>query len=254
MSVIHKGSRNHLHGAAATTSSRTYWRHYARRYGKIILLQVLAVFMVTYYCIFWFEIRQGQLLQTVADSSASSARLVSIHTQKAAALDESERSLMIDTTSTTPKKTRTRTRTLLSDDKDAITNIDNATAAAKATVAYITSVTACPEDTTSRATFLDLAAVLKHSIHLSSIRASSQSAYDYAMFAFLHPNATACQAALETIGYRVLLRDTPVTFDQVQNPAYRRILFNPNDGCCGEKGKAFSLSLSLSSTRSRIFL
>lgn len=112
--------------------------------------------------------------------------------------------------------------------------------AAKATIAYLTSVTDCPLE--QRQNLINAAAVLQHSIHRTSIRASqSSSAYDYSMYAFVHPNATACVAPLEQIGYTVLVRDTPVQLEQVQNEEYRQRLANPRAGCCQEKGTTLYL-------------
>lgn len=103
----------------------------------------------------------------------------------------------------------------------------------KATIAYLTSITACPSD---RQNYIDAAAVLKHSIHKVSVRnPDSGSVYDYAMFAVIHTQAAACRADLERVGYRVLLRDTPFGLDEIQNEAYVNRLINPNAGCCQEK-------------------
>lgn len=103
----------------------------------------------------------------------------------------------------------------------------------KATIAYLTSVTACPAD---HKKFVDVAAVLRHSIHLASIRnPDSPSAYDYQMYAIIHPEAANCAAGFEHIGYNVLLRDTPVQLSEIQSQAYVQRLTNPNAGCCAEK-------------------
>eukprot|EP00977_Amphora_coffeiformis_P028451 scaffold35225_cov183-Amphora_coffeaeformis.AAC.3 len=107
----------------------------------------------------------------------------------------------------------------------------------KATVAYLTSITACPDKTYDQQAFLDGAAVLQHSIHLNSIRTpESGSMYDYTMYAFVHPDAMACQGGLEKLGYQVLIKDTPVAQHEIQKEPYRTVLFDPQTrGCCGEK-------------------
>eukprot|EP00977_Amphora_coffeiformis_P002024 scaffold381_cov178-Amphora_coffeaeformis.AAC.13 len=110
----------------------------------------------------------------------------------------------------------------------------NTTRTAKATIAYLTSVTACPVE--QRQSFIDAAAVLKHSIHLTSMQnPESISQYDYHMYAFVHPNASACAEPLREIGYRVQMRDCPVALAEVQNDKYRARLANPKAGCCQEK-------------------
>eukprot|EP00977_Amphora_coffeiformis_P002022 scaffold381_cov178-Amphora_coffeaeformis.AAC.11 len=104
----------------------------------------------------------------------------------------------------------------------------------KATIAYLTSMTACP--TNQRQHFFDAAAVLKHSIHLNSIRnPDSSSVYDYAMYVILHTEASHCAEAFRQIGYTVLLRDTPFELAEIQNEKYVQRLTNPNAGCCAEK-------------------
>jgi hypothetical protein len=105
---------------------------------------------------------------------------------------------------------------------------------AKATIAYLTSITGCPLK--DRDKFIDAAAVLRHSIHQSSIRSpASGSRYDYVTYAIVHTNASACQPALERVGYTVLVRDNPVELYEVRNEGYRERLANPNAGCCQEK-------------------
>jgi hypothetical protein len=112
---------------------------------------------------------------------------------------------------------------------------------AKAVIAYAVSITACknPKD------LIDGAAVLKHSIHLSSIRnPNSTSKYDYRLIAFIHPNATSCENTFERLGYEVSIRDTPVDVTQIKNNSdmIRRVT---KSGCCGEKEflKLYSFTL-----------
>jgi hypothetical protein len=106
--------------------------------------------------------------------------------------------------------------------------------ASKATIAYAISVTDCKNPLNNR--LVDGAAVLKHSIHLASIRnPSGTSRYDYHTYAFVHPNATQCSSILERAGYTVQMRDTPIDTDDINNTAYAERLNNPNSGCCGAR-------------------
>jgi hypothetical protein len=112
---------------------------------------------------------------------------------------------------------------------------------AKAVIAYAVSITACkdPKDVT------DGAAVLKHSIHLSSIRnPNSTSKYDYRLIAFIHPNATLCGSILERLGYQVDIRETPVDVTQIKNNS-DMVSRVTKSGCCGEKEflKLYSFTL-----------
>jgi hypothetical protein len=109
-----------------------------------------------------------------------------------------------------------------------------ATGKAKATIAYLTSITDCPSQ--NRRHFLDAGAVLKHSIHRNSIRhTDSGSKYDYAIYAIIHTDASDCADYFRKIGYTVLIRNTPFLLSEIQNPEYVKRLTNPNAGCCQEK-------------------
>ena len=101
--------------------------------------------------------------------------------------------------------------------------------AEKTRIAIATSVTQCPNVTLYRTWLLDTAAVLGHSIHL----VAQKSKYAYDLLAFVHPDARNCTEAMETAGFRVLLRDTPIDPAQIRNPTYRDQMME--SGCCGEK-------------------
>jgi hypothetical protein len=97
------------------------------------------------------------------------------------------------------------------------------------TIAYAVSLTSC-EETPS---LIDGAAVLAHSVHLSSIQnPKSGSKYDYKMYAIVHKSAKSCQPILEKIGYTVKLVDVPVPVEDIQGDFLRENV--PQNGCCGE--------------------
>jgi len=102
----------------------------------------------------------------------------------------------------------------------------------KATIAYAVSLTGCGGDQ-----FLaDGAAVLKHSIHLSSIHnpsSSSTSKYSYKLFAIVHPQAMQCVDAFLKLGYEVLERDTPIDVTKIKGKYLRDSIVKT--GCCQEK-------------------
>jgi hypothetical protein len=77
---------------------------------------------------------------------------------------------------------------------------------------------------------VDGAAVLKHSIHLSSVHAAGR--YDYKMYAIVHPEAMSCGAALADIGYTLLERLTPVAVKDIRGDFLRGRI--EKNGCCGE--------------------
>lgn len=84
------------------------------------------------------------------------------------------------------------------------------------TVAFVVSVTGCGKDPITEG-----AAVLKHSIHLSSIRANNGGKYDYKMYAIVHPDGEKCAMPLTSLGYEILKRDTPVAVDDIKGDFLR---------------------------------
>jgi len=96
-------------------------------------------------------------------------------------------------------------------------------------IAYAVSLTSCAETPS----LIDGAAVLAHSIHLSSIQnPKSNSKYNYKMYAIVHTSASSCQPILEKIGYTVKLVDVPVLVEDIQGDFLRENV--PQNGCCGE--------------------
>lgn len=96
-------------------------------------------------------------------------------------------------------------------------------------IAYAVSLTSC-EDSPS---LIDGAAVLAHSIHLSSIQnPKSGSKYNYKMYAIVHNSAPTCKPFLEKIGYEVKFVDVPVAVDEIQGDFLRENVHQ--NGCCGE--------------------
>lgn len=79
----------------------------------------------------------------------------------------------------------------------------------------------------------DAAAVLKHSIHLSSYPSNKQSKYNYQMVAFVHPEATACIPPLQILNYEIHIKDTPIDVSQIRGDFLRENV--QQTGCCGEK-------------------
>jgi len=100
----------------------------------------------------------------------------------------------------------------------------------KATIAYAVSLTGCAENQY----FIDGAAVLKHSIHLSSIHNPySGSKYSYKLFVIVHPNAKDCVDPFHRLNYEVLERDTPIDASEIRGEFLRQNIVK--SGCCQEK-------------------
>jgi hypothetical protein len=96
------------------------------------------------------------------------------------------------------------------------------------TIAFASTVTGCGKDP-----FTEGAAVLKHSIHLSSVHGNKGGRYDYKMYIIYHPDAAECTLPLADLGFELLRRDTPVKVSDIQGDLLRERI--QTNGCCGEK-------------------
>lgn len=100
--------------------------------------------------------------------------------------------------------------------------------AAVATIGYAVTITGCGKEPMTEG-----AAVLKHSIHLASIHGKMGGRYDYQMYAIYHPEALKCAKTLESLGYKLVERNTPVAVKDIQGDYLRSKI--EDNGCCGEK-------------------
>jgi len=99
---------------------------------------------------------------------------------------------------------------------------------AEATIAFAVSITGCGSDPITEG-----AAVLKHSIHRSSIHGNLDGRYDYKLFAIYHPSAEECALPLQELGYNMMKRDVFVQVSDIQGDFLRSHI--ETNGCCGEK-------------------
>jgi hypothetical protein len=68
-------------------------------------------------------------------------------------------------------------------------------------IAYAISLIKCEDKQTSTAGLIDAALVLRHSVHMQSIRnEKSGSRYDYQMYAIVHVDAVKCSSILKAVG------------------------------------------------------
>ncbi|KAL7460009.1 hypothetical protein ACHAXS_000477 [Conticribra weissflogii] len=116
----------------------------------------------------------------------------------------------------------------------------------KATVAYAVSLTSCGH-TGSRSdpNLHEGAAVLKHSIYLSShSNPASTSKYAHKLFAFVHPEAEKCSDIFARLGYEVQIHDTPFNVSDIKGHFLKEHIVK--SGCCGEKEylKLYAYTLS----------
>lgn len=111
-------------------------------------------------------------------------------------------------------------------------------------VAYAISLMKCGDARTNIGGLTDAAAVLKHSIYQQHQKSSS-SYYEYEikLYAFVHVKASKCSTGLQNLGYHVLLRDTPVKLEEIQDEELRINI--PRSWCCGgtEYIKLYSYTL-----------
>ena len=100
----------------------------------------------------------------------------------------------------------------------------------KTTVAYAVTITKLRSGKNMpNTTLFDRAAVLHRSIQNAM---GQSSRYDYHLYAFVHPDAIEVQPRMEQLGYRVLVRETPVNITRSQNKA---LIEAQGSGCCGDK-------------------
>lgn len=112
----------------------------------------------------------------------------------------------------------------------------NTTAAShfpKTTIGFVVTVTDCGDNPDLPFPITEGAAVLRHSIHRTSIHGTLGGKYDYRLYAVYHPNAEACVQKLSKLGYTLLKRDTPVRVEEIRGDFLREKI--GENGCCGEK-------------------
>jgi hypothetical protein len=105
----------------------------------------------------------------------------------------------------------------------------------KATIGYAVTITHCPPSGSIGPELADAAAILKHSIHLNSIHNSeSGSRYDYQMYALVHSDVASCVGpTLKSLGYKVLMRRSPLELKYIEGEYLRERLLKEDGGCCG---------------------
>ena len=100
-------------------------------------------------------------------------------------------------------------------------------------IAYAISLIKCSDKQSSTAGLVDAAAILRHSVHRTSVRTPrSGSKYDYKMYAIVHSElASHCSHVLSDLGYEVLLRDAPVAASEIRGEYLRNNVHK--EWCCG---------------------
>jgi hypothetical protein len=86
---------------------------------------------------------------------------------------------------------------------------------------YLTLLLAVSLTSCGASNLVDGAAVLKHSIALSSYPLNNNSKYAYKMFVFVHPEAVKCSQPFEKLGYNVEIRETPIDPSKIRGDFLR---------------------------------
>lgn len=104
---------------------------------------------------------------------------------------------------------------------------------ATATIAYAISLIKCGDHQSNDAGLVDAALVMRHSIHLTSIRnPSSGSRYDYKMYALVHKQAVQCSSVLKNAGFQVVvIEESPVKPSDIRGEYLRNNI--ELEWCCG---------------------
>eukprot|EP00934_Nitzschia_sp_Nitz4_P001300 Nitzschia sp. Nitz4//scaffold53_size117307//44073//47638//NITZ4_003767-RA/size117307-processed-gene-0.29-mRNA-1//-1//CDS//3329554196//1300//frame0 len=95
-------------------------------------------------------------------------------------------------------------------------------------IGIASTITACGRDP-----YTEGAAVLKHSIDLTSYQGPKGGNYEYQFYVFYHPDALDCVRPLESLGFTLLERQTPVNVSDIRGSILRERI--SSNGCCGEK-------------------
>lgn len=100
------------------------------------------------------------------------------------------------------------------------------------TIGYAVSLIKCGDKQTSAAGLMDAAIVLRHSIHMTSVRnPASGSKYDYKMYALVHRQAEECSSVLKQVGFQVIVTDPPVERKDIRGKYLKRSI--SREWCCG---------------------
>lgn len=102
-------------------------------------------------------------------------------------------------------------------------------------IGYAVSLIKCGDKQSSSVGLTDAAIVMRHSVHMTSVRnPSSGSVYDYKMIAIVHSKAEAegCAKPLEDAGFMILVKDPPVQREEIQSDFLRMHIHS--EWCCGE--------------------
>jgi hypothetical protein len=110
--------------------------------------------------------------------------------------------------------------------KGVTNHIENEEEDGRLTIAVASTITGCGSDP-----FIDGAAVLKYSLDVHS--RSAKSKFKYRTYIFYHPDAKECVLPLETLGYTLLERSTPIKVEEIGGDGGLRERIVTN-GCCGE--------------------
>jgi len=111
-------------------------------------------------------------------------------------------------------------------------------------IAYAISLIKCEDKQTSTAGLIDAALVLRHSVHMQSIRnEKSGSRYDYQMYAIVHVDAVKCSSILKAVGFTTIIAETPINQTEIKGEHLRNTIHR--EWCCGHhefiKLQAFNL-------------
>ena len=100
------------------------------------------------------------------------------------------------------------------------------------TIAYAISLIKCGDHQSTPAGLIDAALVLRHSVHMTSSRnPESGSKYDYRMIAIVHKKAETCSTKLRTVGFEIMVVDTPIQPKNIRGRFLRKMI--DREWCCG---------------------
>ena len=101
------------------------------------------------------------------------------------------------------------------------------------TIAYAISLVKCGDRQSNAAGLVDAALVLRHSVHLTSVRNYEQSGskYDYKMYAIVHEDAISCSQVLQDVGFELVVVPKPIDESEIRGDYLRKNIHR--EWCCG---------------------
>ena len=205
-------------------------RQHRRRRSKLwITMFLVSILLSTFGLLVITFINNSNILEDIKISSSSAV----LPTTEIITEDLSSSSSSSSQLKDVAKVGEDTTRSNPSSSVKASTTTTKSTETPTITIAYAISLIKCGDNKVSNSnSMIDSATVLRHSIHQTSIRnPTSNSKYDYKMYAIIHKQAVSCSQQLATVGFELLIVDPPILQQDIQGEYLKSHIHR--EVCCG---------------------